>query len=415
MYFYTIAVSLITLAVVISYLNHRILKMHSTIGILVGSLAFTFVLLIIGQFGLDAFEQQMQRALDKIDFHHLVIDGMLSFLLFAGALNVDFDELKAAKWEIAVLATVGTIVSTFLIATLSYYALAWLGINLPFIYCALFGALISPTDPIAVLAIFKKLGAPKQLHATVAGESLFNDGVGIVLFLTLYQLAFNDLPITVTGVSTLFMQQAVGGIVYGIVLGLLGYRLIKPINEHHLEISITVAIVTGGYALAHAINVSGPLAMVVAGLLIGNPGKPLFMTENTRQRLHDFWEFIDELLNAVLFMLIGLELLVISVNSKQLTAAMISIPLVLAVRFATVAAPMSLFKLKKGYPAHAIGIMVWGGLRGGLAVALALALPNSPERDFVLPMTYAVVLFAIIIQGLSITPLVQRSKQRDPV
>lgn len=410
MYFYTIAVALLTLAVAISYLNHRILKMHSTIGILVGSLGFTFILIVAGKFGLDSLEIAMGATLEKIDFHHLVIDGMLSFLLFAGALNVDFEELKAAKWEIGVLATIGTVISTFLIAGLVYYILDFLGMPLPFLYCALFGALISPTDPIAVLAIFKKLNAPKQLHATVAGESLFNDGVGIVLFLTIYQLAFTEAPITASGVSLLFLQQAVGGILYGVVLGLVGYWLIKPINDHHLEISITVAIATGGYALAHSMGISGPLAMVVSGLFIGNPGRQFFMSESTREHLLNFWEFVDEMLNAVLFLLIGLEIMIMSANGRELIAGLIAIPLVLLVRFLTVSAPMKLFKQRKTYPKHATAIMVWGGLRGGLAVALALALPSSAERDLILAMTYAVVLFAIIVQGLTITPLVKRSK-----
>lgn len=407
---YTIAISLLTLAVMISYLNHRLFKMHSTIGILVGSLLCSCLFLILGQLGFTTFESQIKIALSNIDFHHLVIDGMLSFLLFAGSLNVDVKELKAAKWEIAVLSTVSTIVSTFIIAGVLYGVSSSLGFPLSFIYCALFGALISPTDPIAVLAIFKKLHAPKQLHATVAGESLFNDGVGIVLFITLYQLAFNQLPVTVEGVTLLFLQQAVGGILYGIGLGLLGYWLIKPIDEHHLEIAITLALVTAGYALAQSLNISGPLAMVVAGLFFGNRDTPLFMSEQTRVRLHHFWEFVDEMLNAVLFLLIGLEILVISFDYQHFFAACWAIPLVLIARLLTVSVPMSLFKLKKRYPKHTIAIMTWGGLRGGLAVALALALPNSAEREIILAMTYAVVLFAIIVQGLTITPLVKHCK-----
>lgn len=407
---YEIMTMVITMAVAVAYLNHRYIGMPTTIGIMLGALLFSLILLIAANLGFNTFEHKLEETLGRIDFNKLLIDGMLSFLLFAGALTVDIKALRNMKWEVGILATVSTIVSTLIIGTLSYHLLNALHINIDFIYCMLFGALISPTDPIAVLAIFKRVGAPRNLDVAVAGESLFNDGVGIVLFLTLYHVAFSGADISFQNVSTLFLQQAIGGIIYGALLGFIGYKLIKPINDGKIEILITIAITTGGYVFAHKLGISGPLAMVVAGIFIGNHHERSYMSEKTRDNLDTFWELVDEILNAILFLLIGLELLLIKIDLSQIIAALLAIPLVLLTRYFTVGVPMNLFKLFRSYPPHTINILTWGGLRGGLAVALALALPPGQPRDVILTMTYAVVIFAIAVQGSTMKSLARRAR-----
>lgn len=412
MNFYSLLSFILTAAIGVAYLNHRYIRLQSTIAIMLASLMLSLGLIIIGQFGYTNLTNQVANILNKMDFYHLLMDGILSFLLFAGALNVNINDLKNYKWEILTLATLGTLASTLLIGSLTYYLLNLLHIPINFIYCLLFGALISPTDPIAVLGMCKEVKAPRQLEVSIAGESLFNDGVGIVLFLTIYQIAFSHTTVTWEGISLLFLEETVGGVLYGIGLGLTGYWLIKSVDDHKLEILITLALVTGGYALAQSIGVSGPLAMVVAGILIGNHGRRFSMSLKTQHNLDNFWELIDEILNALLFFLIGFELLIIKVTSQELIASMLAIPLILIIRFITVGAPLSLFKLKRQYTPHYIKILSWGGLRGGLAVALALALPASSYRNLILAMTYSVVIFSIAIQGTTIKPLIRLSKQK---
>ncbi|MDF2867141.1 MAG: nhaP [Gammaproteobacteria bacterium] len=409
---YTLMSLVLTSAVVVAYINHRYIHLQPTIAIMLSSLLLSLGLIIAGQFGYTHLQQQVAQILARIDFYHLLMNGMLSFLLFAGALNVNINDLKERQWEVFTLATFSTIASTLLVGIFTYYLLNALHIPISFIYCLLFGALISPTDPIAVLAMCKEVKAPRKLGVSIAGESLFNDGVGIVLFLTIYQIAFTDSTTTWESISVLFLQEACGGILYGLGLGLVGYWLIKSIDDHKLEILITLSIATGGYALAQSIKVSGPLAMVVAGILIGNHGRRFSMSVKTQENLDNFWELVDEVLNVLLFFLIGFELLVIKITSQELIASALAILLVLLVRFLTVAAPLSLFKLKEQYAPHSIKILTWGGLRGGLAVALALALPPSPYRNLILAMTYAVVIFSIAIQGTTIKPLIRLSKQQ---
>jgi monovalent cation:H+ antiporter, CPA1 family len=405
---YNIAAIILTIAIFVAYINHRYIKMQTTIAIMSASLLLSLLLIVLSQyFGLSDLQQNIATQLLKIDFHKLLINGMLSFLLFGGALTIDLHTLRNQKWEITVLSSFSTIASSFLVGILTYYLLPVLGFHLGFIYCLLFGALISPTDPIAVLSTFKQLGAPKELDVTVAGESLFNDGVGIVMFLTIYQIAFANQPLTFETVSLLFLRQAIGGLIYGALLGLLASWLTKYADDHKIEILLTIAVVTGGYALGQALEISGPLAMVVAGIIMGNYARHHCMTTESQKVLDEFWELIDELLNAVLFLLIGFELLVVHINYYTLLAALAMIPLVLLVRYVTVALPMGIFKLFRQYHPYTITILVWGGLRGGLAVALALALPNGSYRDVILAMTYAVVAFAVIIQGLSVAPLVR--------
>lgn len=408
----TIAYITLTIAIGFAYINHRFVKMQTTIALMTASLLIAMGLIVFGQLGFGLIERHIHDIVSQIDFHGLLMHGMLSFLLFAGALHIDLNHLLDHKWEIGVLATVGTIISTGIIAGLAYYLLHFLGVNIPFIYCLLFGALISPTDPIAVLATFKKLNAPKKLDAKVAGESLFNDGVGIVMFLSLYEIAFSGTDFTWAGVTQLFAQQAFGGVIYGIALGVLAYKLIESIDDHKIEILITLAITTGGYSLAEQLNISGPLAMVVAGIFIGNKGRKFSMGKKSREALDMFWELIDEILNAVLFLLIGFELLLVEANKVEIVAALLAIPMVLSVRALTIGIPFSLFKLRKKYLPYTARIMVWGGLRGGLAVALALALPANEYRNLILAMTYAVVAFAVIVQGSTVKILIERMNEK---
>lgn len=411
MNFYTIASSILTIAIIIGYINHRFIKMQTTTAITIGALIISFALIIIGMFGFTGLEHNVTNMLHQIPFHDVLIKGMLSFLLFAGALRIDINHLFEQKWEIGILAFVGTIVSAILVGSLIYYVLPLFGIHISFIYCMLFGALISPTDPIAVLATFKELGAPKKLTVIVEGESLFNDGVGIVIFITIYQLAFTGHAITWQATSLLFLRQAIGGIVYGIAVGLVAYWLIKPIDDHKIEILITLLVVTAAYTFANFIGISGPLAMVVAGIFIGNRGRNFSMSKKTVESLDTFWELVEEILNAALFLLIGLELLTIHIDHYLLIAAALAIPLVLLVRILIVTIPMSIFKIWRTYPNGSVRVLIWGGLRGGLAFALALALPVGPHRNLILGMTYAVVAFAIVVQGITIRPLVELTKK----
>lgn len=406
---YTFAASILSLAILIAYLNHRFIKMQTTIAITCASVLISLIIILIGKIGYDHFSLDVIQSVRQINFSSLLLNGMLSFLLFAGALTVDLDALKNQKWEIGVLSSFSTILSGVLVGVLSYYLLHFLGFDIAFIYCLLFGALISPTDPIAVLATFKQLKAPKDLDVIVAGESLFNDGVGIVMFLTLFQLAFSHVDITAKSVTLLFLRQAIGGMVYGGILGFLTSWLIYYADDHKIEILLTIGIATGGYALAQAIGISGPLAMVVAGFIMGNYARHHCMSRHTPVILDEFWEIIDEVLNAVLFLIIGFELLLIGLSKNLIIAAFLAIPLVLFVRLITVAIPMSLFRFKKNYSPYITTILVWGGLRGALAIALVLTLPPGMPHDLLLAMTYVVVAFAVIVQGLSIAPLVRLS------
>lgn len=407
---YTLASIILTLAVAIGYINYRYIKMQNTIAIMVGSLLISLAFIFIQHTGLADIADKTKSLLIQTDFHSLLINGMLSFLLFAGSLNIDFSILKSRKWEIGILASLSTIASALLVGVSIYYLLPLLGLTLPFLYCLLFGALISPTDPIAVLATFKQIGAPKNLEVCVAGESLFNDGVGIVIFLTIYMLTFQGIPITFKNVSLLFLEQAVGGIAYGAILGFIAHLLIKNIKDPKTIILITLAIVTGGYNLALAFDISGPLAMVVAGIFIGNKVRETKTESHRNEILKTFWEVIDELLNAVLFLLIGFELLNINVTDFKFSAVLLAIPLVLLIRLITVAIPMKFFQSRRTHEPYTISVLTWGGLRGGLAVALALTLPVNEYRELILAMTYGVVVFAVVIQGLTIKPLARLAR-----
>jgi CPA1 family monovalent cation:H+ antiporter len=402
-----IAAILITISAIFSYINYRFIKLPTTIGLMLIGLLFSLLLLGLNHLGFSAIEQYAENVLKQIDFNETLMQGMLSFLLFAGALHVNLNDLAKQKWVIASLATFGMLLSTFIIGGLTYWILQWLGVSLPFIYCLLFGALISPTDPIAVLGILKTAHAPKSLETKIAGESLFNDGVAVVVFLVLFGIATSGHEISVGHIGLLFLEEAVGGVLFGLAIGGITYYMLKGIDNYSVEVLLTLALVMGGYSLATLIHVSGPIAIVVAGLMIGNHGRLFAMSEHTRDHLDTFWELIDEILNAVLFVLIGLELLLISFTGQYLIAALLIIPIVLLARLASVALPISMLRAKRQFTPGVIKVLTWGGLRGGISVALALSLPPGPERNLILTVTYLVVVFSIVVQGLTIGKLVK--------
>ena len=397
----TIAI-LITAAALFSYLNQRFIRLPTTIGLMVIALVLSVVLVLIGALGWPALRLEAEAFLRGIDFHETLMQGMLSFLLFAGALHVNLTDLREQKWIIGLLATLGVVISTFLIGGFTYWLMNLLGLNLPFIYCLVFGALISPTDPIAVLGILKTTHAPKTLKTKITGESLFNDGVGVVIFLVLTGIAAGNQPVTAGSVALMLATEALGGIGFGLVIGGITYFLLRSINNYSVEVLITLALVTGGYALASALHLSGPIAMVVAGLLIGNHGRRSAMSEITRLHVDTFWELVDELLNAVLFVLIGLEVLILSFKTSYFQAALVLVPAVLLARLVSVSVPVLLLHKIREFSPGIIPIMTWGGLRGGISVALALSLPLGPEREIILAITYLIVVFSITVQGLTI-------------
>ena len=393
---------IITLAAILSYLNHRFIKLESTIAIMGSALLLSLIMLIASHSGLPVVQKQMQHFVSDLHFRDLVMNIMLGVLLFAGALSIDIRTLKQQVWEIGSLVFASTIASAFINGGLLYAILQLFSLNVPFVYCMLFGCLISPTDPIAVLAIFKQLGAPKKLETIVLCESLFNDGVGVVLFLTTYSVAFGGVSATVPSVLELFFREAMGGIVFGIILGWLVYKLLKAIDDSKVEILLTIATVFGGYTFAQSIEISGPLAMVATGIFLANFRDRSGFNLRARHRLHEFWELADDLFNIIVFLILGLEILQVPYDSTTFIVSIVIVPVVLLVRYLTVALPMGLLiPWRKPIP-YTITILSWGGLRGGLAVALALSIPAGPVRDLILPLTYAVVIVAILVQGTTI-------------
>jgi CPA1 family monovalent cation:H+ antiporter len=404
---FQIAAILITLAALFSYLNHRLIRLPTTMGLMLISLVISLGFIVAGQYGL-SIEEAAENLVSQIDFNKTLMQGMLSFLLFAGALHIDLESLYRHKWTIGALATIGVLLSTFMIGGSVYLLFGMLELPLPFIYCLIFGALISPTDPIAVLGLLKQAKAPESLETKIAGESLFNDGVGIVVFLVIYEIVTGEHAFEITHVGVLLIQEALGGIALGLLLGWLTYLMLKSIDNYQVEVLLTLALVTGGYALASTLHMSGPLAIVAAGLLIGNHGRHMAMSGKTRDHLDTFWELVDETLNAILFVLIGLEILILTLETNFIIAAILTIPIVLLSRFLSVGLTVNTLRLVRDFSPHVIKIMTWGGLRGGISVALALSLPTGPERDFLLTVTYGVVVFSILVQGLTVKPLLRR-------
>ncbi len=480
MSFFNIAGILVALAAAFAFINHKVLKLPTTVGLMLLAMLHAVALLLIDWIVPEAGVLSAAETLvGSIDFDQTLMEGMLGYLLFAGALHVDLNDLKKQSAAIALLATVGVLATTFIVGGLTYIITGWLGIEVRFIYCLIFGAIVAPTDPIAVLGIVKSLGAPKPLETKIAGESLFNDGVGVVVFIALLGIAglghhgeshedlekkhelnhvvepsekdLADLPdvdgdppivaadttgaaeqlglehshdaphqaeTTAMDVAKLFALEAGGGLALGFVLGMIAFFLLRSIDHYATEILLSLAVVTGGYALAMTLHLSGPLAMVVAGLILGNHGRTLAMSDRTREHLDTFWELVDELLNAVLFVLIGLEVLVLSFQVSYLLAGVLAIPAALLARFLSVGTVVTALQKVTGreFTPHAIKVMTWGGLRGGISVALALSLQEEIHAqqsqydnvgELVLTMTYVVVAFSILVGGLTMGPMLR--------
>jgi CPA1 family monovalent cation:H+ antiporter len=402
---YNAAAILITLAAALSWFNHRFLRLPTSVALaLMGALASVAVIAIdavlpASDLGASA------RALANVNFHDALMNGMLSFLLFAGALHVDLEDLKRGKWQVGILSTFGVLVSTLIIG-LGLQVIATLArLHIPLLWCMIFGALISPTDPVAVLGVMKGADAPPALQATVSGESLFNDGIGVVVFSVLLAAASGP-GLSMFAGAQMFALEAIGGALLGLAIGIVGFRAMRAIDDYAVELLITLAIVMGGYALASALHVSGPVAMAAAGLLIGNHGVQLAMTEATRDHVIKFWGLIDEVLNAILFLLIGLlGVTLLAGVPIRLLVGVACIPLVLAARAISIAAPLpfwrKLLPFRTTFP-----VMVWGGLRGGISIAMALALPAGEFKDLIVTITYVVVLFSVLVQGSTIRRIV---------
>ncbi|MBV7298013.1 cation:proton antiporter [Enterovibrio paralichthyis] len=421
---YTTLCFLAAAAMLIAFINSKIGQMQTTIAITAGALILSLIIVISGHNNWFHLKEFAATTLNEVHFDDFLLKGVLGFLLFAGALGVKLPHLEDQKWEITILAMGATIVSTIFIGGITWLFFQLIGIPFALIYCMLFGALISPTDPIAVLAIVKKLNAPKRISTQIEGESLFNDGFGLVIFITLFTVAFGTEEPTVLSVAELFLHEAVGGIIYGFILGLLFHYLISNTDDHSMELLLTLGIPTAGYVFASLIGVSGPLAMVVAGIMIGNWTRYIGFSKESEDHLDHFWELVDEFLNGVLFLLIGLSMLTFSFHKEDWIIMVFAIPAVLLARYLSVRLCYVGFNRYREYNPYSVRILTWGGLRGGLAIAMAMAVPagymivpekNIDVREIILVMTYAVVVFSILVQGSTITKMIEKSKvaERD--
>ncbi|CAM3085649.1 sodium:proton antiporter [Vibrio mytili] len=409
-------------AMLIAFVNSKIGKMQTTIAITAGSMVLSLLILIAGQNNWFHLTEIATETVTRINFEDFLLKGILGFLLFAGGLGIKLPHLKDQKWEITTLALGATLFSTFFIGFALYGLCQLIGIQFDLVYCLLFGALISPTDPIAVLAIVKKLDAPERISTQIEGESLFNDGFGLVIFVTLFTIAFGTETPTVGSVTLLFIQEAMGGIIYGLLLGLLFHYLISATNDHSMELLLTIGVPTAGYAFAEYIHVSGPLAMVVSGIMIGNWTRFIGFSKESEDHLDHFWELVDEFLNGVLFLLIGMSMLLFEFHEEDWIMMAIAVPLVLAARYLSVFFSYIGFKRYRRYNSWSVKILTWGGLRGGLALAMALSIPSGiwviqdkliDVKEIILVMTYAVVVFSILIQGSTITPMIEKAKTEE--
>ncbi len=396
------------IAAVFGYINFRFIRLPATIGIMLISVVASLIIIGIGHIRPTIF-YDITSIISNINFYNTLMQVMLGFLLFAGSMHIDAEKIRRERASIITFATVGVVLSTFIIGILMYIVTGWFGMQINFIYCLLFGALISPTDPIAVLGILRKANIPQSLETKITGESLFNDGVAIVVFTTIYEIMRTGIEnVSVLGVVELFFKEAVGGFAFGLLLGYAGYAALKSIDNYTIEVLITIAIVMGGYSFADYLHVSGPLAIVAAGIVTGNKSLEYGTSDITRDYMNKFWEMIDEVMNAILFLLIGLEMLVIPFNKTLLWLGCAAILIVLAARFLSVALPIEVLKQRHGFERNAITILTWGGLRGGISVALALSLPQDNTTRILVSITYFVVLFSILVQGLTIGKIAKK-------
>jgi CPA1 family monovalent cation:H+ antiporter len=408
---YNLITIIIILTAVFGYINAKYIKLPGTIGTMILSIVASLCVVGMGLFSPNLFKKTID-IINTVDFHTALMRVMLSFLLFAGAIHIDINLLKKESIAIITFSTIGVLLSTFIVGGLLYIVSQWFGLSIDFIYCLLFGALISPTDPIAVLGILKHSKIPATLEIKISGESLFNDGVAIVIFVTIFEIINTCTEnITFLKIGWLFLKEAGGGILFGALLGYVGFLLLRSIDNYVVELLITLAIVMGGYLLAFNLHISGALAMVVAGIITGNKSRDHGMSVNTRDYIDKFWKMIDEVLNAILFLLIGFEMLIVPFNFTLLWLGCVAIVIVLLARFISVAIPISILKYKKTFEKNAIPILTWGGLRGGISVALALSLPESMFGDVFVSITYIIVLFSIIVQGLTIGKFAKKLAQ----
>ena len=403
---------ILSISAVLSWVNSTFVKLPHTIGLLVMALATSFFLILLEAVFPDlGLTDAVQAAIGQIDFFETVMNGMLAFLLFAGALHVDLNLMRAQKWPIGLMATFGVVLSTFIVGTLFWLLAQSFGVPISYAWALVFGSLISPTDPVAVLSLLKSISIPDSLEAKIAGESLFNDGVGVVVFTIIVAVAVgaDGGNLDPLHIAELFFVEAIGGAVLGMLVGYVVYRMMAAIDHDMVEILLTLGLVAGVYAVCLRLHLSGPIAVVVAGLFIGNRGAERAMSEDTREALFDFWEMIDEILNSVLFLLIGLEVLVISIDPSFAWIAVLSIPIVLFARLAAVSIPILTLSLGFAFSKGVIPVLTWGGVRGGISVALALSLPAVGAKPLIMTATYAVVIFSIVVQGLTIKEVVRRT------
>ncbi len=403
--------ALITLAAIFAYVNHRWVHQSASIALMAMTLLLSLALLAVDALGW-ASVAPLTSVLDRVDFDDTLMHGMLGALLFASALHVRLGDLREEKVAVSLLALFGTVLSTFLVGGMSYLLLGVLGLGVPFGYCLLFGAVISPTDPIAVLGILKQAGVPRSMEIQICGESLFNDGVGVVVFITVLGVVTRG-DASVGETTLLFLRETLGGILFGLATGYLTFRLLRSIDHYQTELLLTLALVLGGYAAAEKLHLSAPISAVVAGLVIGNQGRAEGMSDVTRDHLDKFWSLIDEVLNAVLFILVGFEVIRLTLTADTILAGALMIPTVLLARLVSVAVPISALAKRGRFAKGTIRVLTWGGLRGGISVALALSTPAGPQKALMVTMTYFVVVFSILVQGLTLGRLARSFRAAD--
>jgi CPA1 family monovalent cation:H+ antiporter len=417
--YYTFSV-LIVLASIFAYLNLRFLKLPGTIGIMIIAMLVSVGIRLLGDSYFPDTTKEFFELIKEFDFNEILMGAMLNFLLFAGALHVNISDLKEQKIPIIIYSTVSVVLSALIISILLYYIAPMVGITIPYMYCLVFGTLISPTDPIVVLGVLKQAKVPKRIETKIVGESLFNDGVAVVMFAVVIKMATDPtFDMTFGSIAWLFAKEGIGGLLFGAVLGFSASRVMKKIDDYKVSVLITLSIVMGGFLIAQSLHVSSPLAMVVAGLIIGNYGKKVAMSEETKDYLEKFWELIDEILNAILFLFIGFELLLLPDLNKQLFTGFITIFIVLFARIFSIVLPWKFFDIfkffgiKSAYNKGSLMVLVWGGIRGGVSIALVLSMPEGEYKNLLLEITYIVVLFSIVVQGLTVGKLAKKVLEKE--
>ncbi|HVO90750.1 MAG TPA: sodium:proton antiporter [Casimicrobiaceae bacterium] len=408
---FDVAAVMVILAALTSYLNYRVVKLPATIGMMVIAVGLSLILVVLSALGMPLADT-LHRMLAGIDFNETLMGGMLGVLLFAASLRVNLRELAKQRWPVAFLAFAGVLISTLLMGLGAFAVLSMLGHPVPLAWCLVFGALISPTDPVAVLAIIRSTRAPKSLEMQVAGEALFNDGVAIVVFVELLAYATGALHVDAAQIAWFFSRQALGAVALGWIAGYLVYRMLRGVDNYEVEVLLTVALVMGAYSAARWLDMSGPITAVVAGLLIGNHAREHAMSPTSREHIDIFWRLVDSVLNALLFVLIGFEMIVLPLDPAIAGAALLTLPVMLFARWASVLVPAWLPLLRRRFDRDSIKLLTWGGLRGGISVALALALPDTPYRNTIVTLTYACVLFSVVVQGLAVRRMLRRRCER---